>query len=115
VGVSGGRAFLAPWVLWPARFAACFFLIIGALIFVTFLETLELRWLGVSAAAIVGAGSFIVGLERPLSATGQWARPVGWAAMAAASFLPSSLLFIPTLIVLLGIPALVVQPRLRSA
>lgn len=85
------------------------------MVFKSFLEVAELWYLGIAASAIVGAGLFIYGLERPTSAAANWARPAGFALMAVASLVPSSFLFIPTLVLLFAVPALVVRPRVRSA
>jgi hypothetical protein len=97
--------------LWAGRAAACFFLIFGALVFVTFLETAALWTLGIAAAGLGGALLFIFGLERPSHPASRWARPVGWSMMAVASLVPSSLVFASIALVLLALPALFVRPR----
>jgi hypothetical protein len=101
--------------LWTARLVACFFLIIGALVFVTFLETDEWWTLGFAVAAFGGALLFIFGLERPDHPAARWARPAGWFLMAVASTVPSSLLFIPFFLALLALPALLMRRRHRAA
>ena len=101
--------------LWAARVAACFFLIIGSLVFVTFLETGEWWTFGIAAAALGGALLFILGLERPDRPAARWARPVGWFLMGVASTLPSSLLFIPFFFALIALPAVLMRPRDRAA
>jgi hypothetical protein len=107
-------AFSRP-VLWSARFTACFFLIIGSLVFTSFTETGEPWLLGIAVAALGGAALFIYGLERPTDQPASWARPTGFALMAIASLVPSSLLFIPTLVLLFAVPALIARPRVRPA
>ena len=101
--------------LWTARVAACFFLIIGSLVSVTFLETGEWWPFGIAVAALGGALLFIFGLERPDHPAGPWARPVGWFLMGVASTLPSSLLFIPFFFALIALPAVLMRPRDRAA
>ena len=95
--------------------AACFFLIIGALVFVTFLETGEWWPLWIALAALGGALLFIFGLERPNHPAARWARPAGWFLMGMASTLPSSLLFIPFFFVLIALPAVLMRHRDRAA
>jgi hypothetical protein len=102
-------------VLWTGRAAASFFLIFGALVFVTFIETGELWTLGVSLAALGGALLFIFGLERPEHSFSSWARPIGWSMMAVASLVPSSLVFISIALALVALPAVFVRPRHRIA
>lgn len=104
----------AGW-LWTARAVACFFLILGALVFVTFLETGTLWTLGIAVAALGGALLFIFGLERPQHPPARWARRVGWSMMALASLVPTSLLFIPLLLALLALPVAFARPRERTA
>ena len=101
--------------LWTARVAACFFLIIGALVFVTFLETGEWWTLEIASEAVGGALVFIFGLERPDHPAARWARPVGWFLMGVASTLPSSLLFVPFFFALIALPAVLMRPRDRVA
>jgi hypothetical protein len=115
VGISLKRRELPPFLLWTARVAACFFLIIGALVFVTFLETGEWWTLGIAAAALGGALLLIFGLERPDHPAAPWARPVGWFLMGVASTVPSSLLFIPFLFALFALPAALMHPAERTA
>jgi hypothetical protein len=98
-----------PW--WTGRVAASFFLLFGALVFVTFIQTGELWALGISLAAIGGALLFIFGLERPDHSFSSWARPLGWSLMAEASLVPSSLVFISVGLALLALPALFAPPR----
>jgi hypothetical protein len=88
------------------RLVACFFLILGSLVFVTFLETGELLWLALSVAGVGGALLFIVGLERSRDPASRWIQLAGWALMAMFSLIPTSLLFIPLVLVLSALPAL---------
>lgn len=92
--------------LWTGRLVACFFLILGSLVFVTFLETGELLWLALSVAGVGGAFLFIVGLERSRYPGSRWIQLAGWALMAMFSLIPTSLLFIPLVVVLSALPAL---------
>jgi hypothetical protein len=115
VSISLERRELPVALLWTARVAASFFLIIGALVSVTFLETGEWWTLGIAVAALGGALFFIFGLERPHHAAARWARPVGWFLMALASTVPSSFLFIPFFLVLLALPAVLMRHRHRDA
>lgn len=94
---------------------ASFFLILGALVFVTFLETGEWWTLGVAVAALGGALIFIFGLERPHHPAASWARPVGWFLMGVASTVPSNLFVIPFLFVVLALPAVLMRSRDRTA
>jgi hypothetical protein len=115
VSISLVRRELPVAFLWTARLVACFFLIIGALVFVTFLETDEWWTLGFAVVAFGGALLFIVGLESPDHPAARWARPAGWFLMAVASTVPSSLLFIPFFLALLALPALLMRHRHRAA
>jgi hypothetical protein len=101
--------------LWIGRASACFFLIFGALVFVTFIETGALWTLGVALAALGGAFLLIFGLERPGHAFSGRARPIGWSLMAVASLVPSSLVFISIALILLALPTLFIRPRHRIA
>jgi hypothetical protein len=112
--IDRGRSLIVV-LLWTGRAAASFFLIFGALVFVTFIETGELWSLGISLAALGGALLFIVGLERPGNSFSSWARPIGWSMMAVASIVPASLVFISMALALLALPAVFVRPRHRIA
>jgi hypothetical protein len=100
--------------LWAGRAAACFFLIFGALVFVSFLETGTLWILGIVVAALGGALLFIFGLERPQHPAAKWALWVGWSMMAVAALVPSSLLVVQLALVLLALPILFLTPRPRT-
>ena len=95
--------------------SASFFLIIGALVFVTFLETGEWWTLVVAVAALGGALILIFGLERPHRPAAHRARPVGWFLMGVASTVPSSLFAIRFLFVVLALPAVLMRSRDRTA
>jgi hypothetical protein len=92
--------------LWTGRIVACFFLILGSLVFVTFLETGKLVWLALSVVGVGGALLYIVGLERSSHPRSRWAQLVGWLMMAAFSLIPSSLLFLPLVLALSALPGL---------
>jgi hypothetical protein len=104
------RTSSAVW-LWPGRVVACFFLVLGALVFSSFLDTGTWWILAFALAASGGALLFIVGLERPQHPAATWARRVGWSMMALGSFVPTSLLFMPFLLALLALPTVFARPR----
>jgi hypothetical protein len=91
---------------WVGRAVACFFLILGSLVFVTFLETVELRYLVLAVMGVGGALLYIVGLERSSHPRSRWIQLAGWLMMACFSLIPTSLLFIPMLLALLALPAM---------
>jgi hypothetical protein len=95
--------------MWTGRLVACFILILGALVFVTFLETGELLWLAFAIMGLGGALLFIVGLERSSHPRSRWIQLVGWLMMAAFCLIPTSLLFLPMVVVLSALPALFVR------
>jgi hypothetical protein len=115
MGTSTEETKSASFWLWTGRAAACFFLIFGVLVFITFLETGALWTLGITVAALGGALLFIFGLERPGHSFSRWARPTGWSMMAVASLVPSSLVFLSIALILLALPALFVPLRYRIA
>jgi chromate transport protein ChrA len=96
---------LAVAATWTGRVVACFILIIGALVFVTFTETGLVRDLVYAILGVGGALLFIVGLERSRSSS-RWVQLAGWLMMAAFSTIPSSLLRIPMVAVLAASPGL---------
>jgi hypothetical protein len=100
--------------MWTGRAAACFFLVFGVLVFVTFLETSTLWTLGIVVAALGGALLFIFGLELPQHPASRWARPLGWSMMAVAALVPSSLLVVRLALVLLALPILFLTPQPRT-
>ena len=100
---------------WVARLVASFFLLLGALVFSTFLDTGSVVWLAISILGFGGALVFMFGIERPQHPLARRARQAGWAMMAAFSLLPTSLLFVPLLVALLALPAVVRTPRSRTA
>jgi len=115
VSVALKRRELPTLFLWTARGAACFFLIIGTLVFVTFLETGEWWTLGIAAAAFGGALLLIFGLERPDHPAAPWARPVGWFLIGVASTVPSGLFFVPFFFALAALPAMLMRPAEGTA
>jgi len=96
---------LAVVATWTGRLVACFILILGSLVFVTFLETAEMRWFIYSFMGVGGALLFIVGLERS-SPSSRWVQLAGWLLMAGFSTIPTSLLFGPMVVVLTALPGL---------
>jgi hypothetical protein len=107
------RTSLAVW-LWPGRVVACFFLILGALVFSSFIDTGTLWILAFAVASLGGSLLFIFGLERPQHPSATLARQVGWSMMALGSLVPTSLLFMPFLLALLALPAAFARPRERT-
>jgi hypothetical protein len=97
---------LAVVAIWTGRVVACFILILGSLVFVTFLETGLLRDLVFAVFGVGGALLFIVGVERSNRPSSRWVQLAGWLMMAAFSLIPTSLLFLPMVLVLLAVPAL---------
>jgi hypothetical protein len=92
--------------LWTGRVVASFFLILGSLVFVTFLETGERVWLALSVIGVGGALLFIVGLERSSYPRSRWVQLAGWLMMTMFSLIPTSLLFLPLVLALTALPAL---------
>jgi hypothetical protein len=99
---------------WVARLVTSLFLLLGALVFTSFTETNSLLLLAMAVLGIGGALVFAFGIERPQHPAARRARQVGWAMMAVFSLVPTSLLFVPFLVVLLALPAVVRTPRIRS-
>jgi hypothetical protein len=100
---------------WTARFVASAFLLLGALVFSSFLETGFPFYLAMSVLGFGGAAVFVFGIERLHHRSARLARQVGWAMMAVFSLIPTSLLFVPLMVVLLALPAVVRAPRPRAA
>jgi chromate transport protein ChrA len=91
--------------IWTGRLVACFILILGVLVFVTFVETGLLRDLIYAVMGVGGALLFIVGVERSSRPSFRWVQVVGWLMMAVFSLIPTSLLFLPLVVVLAALPA----------
>ena len=91
---------------WVGRVVASFFLFLGSLVFVTFLDTGSLVWLALSLVGVAGALIYLFGLERSSHPLARWARVVGWSMMAGFSLIPTSLLLGPMFLVLLALPTL---------
>ena len=96
---------------WTGRGVICVFLILGSLVFVTFLDTGSPVWLALALTGVGGALLYIVGLERTTHPSSRWIQLAGWFMMAAFSLIPTSLLFIPLVLVLFALPALL--PRFQ--
>jgi hypothetical protein len=96
---------------WTGRAVACLVLILGSLVFVTFLETGKTVWLVLAITGVGGALLYIVGLERTRHPISRRMKLAGWLMMAAFSLIPTSLLFIPLVLVLFALPALL--PRFQ--
>jgi chromate transport protein ChrA len=96
---------LAVVATWTGRVVACFILIIGSLVFVTFAETGLVRDLVYAVLSVGGSLLFIIGLERS-GPSSRWMQLAGWLMMAGFSTVSSSLLFIPMVAVLAALPGL---------
>jgi hypothetical protein len=97
---------------WLGRVAASLILVLSALVFSSAVETGSALLSLLAADGVLGALLLIFGIERsghPLAAS---ARPVGWGLMFAFTLVPTSLLFLPALVVLLALPA-VLGTRVR--
>ena len=103
--LDGGKLFTVV-ALWTGRIVACFFLLLGSMVFVTFLDTGEVLWLALSVMGVGGALLSIVGLERSSHPRSRWAQLVGWLMMAAFSLVPTNLLFLPLVLALSALPGL---------
>lgn len=94
---------------WTGRAVACLFLILGSLVFVTFLDTGQAVWLVLAVTGVGGALLYIVGLERTGEPVSRWMQLGGWLMMAAFSLIPTSLLFLPAILVPCALPALLIR------
>jgi hypothetical protein len=91
--------------LWLGRVAASLILVLGGLVFTSAVETGSLLLFALSATGLGGALLFIFGIERPAHRLAGVARLVGWVSMFAFTLVPTSLLFVPAVVVLLALPA----------
>jgi hypothetical protein len=91
--------------MWLGRVAAAMVLVLGALVFTSAVETGSKLLFGLSALGIAGALLLVFGLERPTHPLARRARMAGWAMMLGFTLVPTSLLFLPALVVLLAFPA----------
>lgn len=89
---------------WLGRVAGSLILVLGVLVFTSAVETGSFLLFALSALGIVGALAFVFGIERPTHPWAARARPVGWGMMLGFSLVPTSLLFLPLLVVLLALP-----------
>jgi hypothetical protein len=94
---------------WTGRLVGCVILILGSFVFVSFVETGTLWLLAVTILGVGGALLFLIGLERGSHPRSRWIQLAGWLLMAAFSLLPTSLLFLPMVVVLSALPALFVR------
>lgn len=85
--------------------AASLVLVLGLLVLTSAIEAGSGLIYAIATLGIGGALLFTFGIERPSHPIASWARPLGWVAMFAFSLVPTSLLFLPALIVLLALPA----------
>ena len=90
--------------MWLGRVAAGLTLVLGVLVFSSAVETGSVLLFALSADGVLGALLLILGIERPAHPLSRWARSIGWAMMFAFSLVPTSLLFVPALVVLLALP-----------
>jgi hypothetical protein len=90
---------------WLGRAAACLVLVLGVLALEVAIEAASAALYGIAALGLGSALAFIFGIERPSHGLSAWARPLGWAGMLVFSLFPAALLFVPSVIVLLALPA----------
>lgn len=91
--------------LWAARVAAGLVLVLGALVFASGWETGSALLFLLAADGVAGSLLLIFGIERPGHHLARSARWIGWAMMLAFTLVPTSLLFLPALVVLTALPA----------
>ena len=94
---------------WTVRIVACFFLILGSLVFVSFSETGSLWLLAFAILGVGGALLSIVGVERSSDPRSRWVQLAGWLMMAAFSLIPTSFLFLPLVLALSALPGLLLR------
>jgi hypothetical protein len=105
------RVLPAAW-LWVARLVAAFFLLLGALALSSSFESgSTILLFGMAALGLGGGLIYIFGLERPEHRLSRWARPLGWLMMTGSSLFPTSLLFVPLVVVLFALPPLFLAPQ----
>jgi hypothetical protein len=100
--------------MWLGRVAASLILVLGALVFTSAVETGSVLLFALAGDGILGGLLLIFGIERPAHPLSRFARPIGWGMMFAFTLVPTSLLFLPALVVLLASPAVrsdAVSPR----
>ena len=95
--------------MWAGRAVACVFAYLGIMVFRTFLETGSSEWRTVAVAGVCGAVLYIVGLEGARHRGSRWVQLAGWLMMAPLSLIPSSLLYLPAILVLFALPALLTR------
>jgi hypothetical protein len=99
--------------MWTGRVIACFFGILGSIVFVGSFDTGGPKWRALAAIGVGGALLYIVGVESARRRGSRWIQLAGWLMMAALSLIPSSLLYLPSILVLFALPA--VLPRFRNS
>ena len=96
--------------MWVGRAIACVFAYLGIMVFHGSFETGSSEWRARALAGICGAVLYIGGLEGARYRGSRWVQLVGWLMMAVAlSLIPSSLLYLPAILVLFALPALLTR------
>ncbi len=90
---------------WLGRLAAGLVLVLAVLVTISAFETGSAWLFLLSADGFGGALLLASGVERPDHPLARRARTIGWAMMLAFTLVPTSLLFLPALVVLLALPA----------
>ena len=92
---------------WMGRFVASFFVLLGLLALGSVFETDSAILPGAAFLSGVGGGLlYLFGLERPRHRMSRSVRIAGWLMMAGLSVIPTSLMFVPAVVVLLALPPL---------
>jgi hypothetical protein len=95
--------------MWAGRAIACFFCILGSIVFVGSFDPGASRWRSLAAVGVGGALLYIAGVEGARYRGSRWIQLAGWLMMAALSLIPSSLLYLPAILVLFALPALLTR------
>ena len=95
--------------MWAGRAVACFVGILGSIVLIGSFDTGGSRWRGLAAIGIGGAILYIVGVEGARHRGSRWIQLLGWLMVAAFSLIPSSLLYLPAILVLFALPALLTR------
>jgi hypothetical protein len=101
--------------LWLGRVAAGLVFVLGIAVFTSFAETGSALLFLMSADGVVGSALLLLGVERPAH---RHARLLGWAMMLAFTLVPTSLLFLPAVVVLCAAPTAFgsrIEPRTSAA
>jgi hypothetical protein len=112
VSTSTEERTVPVFLTWMGRFVASFFILLGLLALGSVFETSSAILPGAASLLGVGGGLvYLLGLERPHHRMSQSVRIVGWLMMAGFSAIPTSLMFVPAIVVLLALPPLFLGSR----